>query len=75
MLAAATAVDTSQRTSLPPRVAEIALNYDQGGAAARRRGPAIAPGLRPWGGPGRARAGPHALSPPLIYWAHPGTQP
>jgi hypothetical protein len=25
----------------------------QGGAAARRRGPTIAPGLRPWGGPGR----------------------
>jgi hypothetical protein len=26
---------------------------DQGGTAARRRGPAIAPGLWPWGGPGR----------------------
>jgi hypothetical protein len=44
---------------------------DQGGTAARRRGPAIALGLRPWRGPGRARARPHAFSLPLMYWAHP----
>ena len=37
--------------------------------------PAIAPGLRPLGRPRLARAGPHALSSPLICWAHPATRP
>ena len=37
--------------------------------------PAIAPGLRPLGRPRPARAGPHALSSPLICWAHPATRP
>jgi len=54
MLAAATAVDTSQRTSLPPRVAEIALNYDQGGALRAPRAGTSA-GLRPWEAPADAR--------------------
>jgi hypothetical protein len=53
----------------------VSAVHDQGDAAARRRGSAIAPDLRPWGGPGRARADPHALSPPLISQALPATRP
>ena len=41
----------------------------------RRRGPTLATGHRAWGGPGRARAGPHTLSPPLISQALPATRP
>jgi hypothetical protein len=36
-------------TALP----NLPVLENQGGTAARRRGPTIAPGLRPWGGPGR----------------------
>jgi len=57
-----------------PGVAELRRSNDQGGAAAWRRGPALAPAS----GLGEAPAGarrPDALRPPLIIQAHPATQP